>query len=994
MKKNLPLFYVLLCGLIASSAYAQTQEILSNNPASLKWYQVNTTHFRVLYPEGFDVQAQRVANTLEHLHDAEASTMESDPRKISVLLQNQSSQSNGFVSMLPRRSEFYTMAPQDYNFVGTNDWLNLLSSHEYRHIVQYQHATRGFNKLVYYLFGSPTFAGFSQVAAPPWFFEGDAVATETAFTPAGRGRIPNFALVFKTNLMEGRTFNYHKQHLRSYKNFIPDHYVLGYHMISYLRRKTKDPEIWGKITARSWDVPFIPFAFSNAIKHETGMYVTDLYNDMAANLKKEWQAEIDQLQLTPFEKINHRMGKAYTDYLYPQPQEDGSVLVMKKGIGDIEQFVTLKDGQEKKVFTPGFVNDAGMLSAHSNIIVWNEYGYNPRWRVKNFSLVKLYDRHVNKVRIVGGRHDRLGSAALSPTGDKIVAIRSDNSYKNTVLIYEFFTGKAIQEFSDPDNSFYAMPRWSDDGRKIAMLKTTRQGKTISILDVASNTVEDIFPPSHENFGHPVLLDHYLFFNSPVSGIDNIYAYDLQAKKRYQVTSSKYGAYNPAISKDVSSMYYNEQSRDGLDVVKIPLDPSKWKAFEPKPEAQTFYQHLVEQEGRPHILDSIPQRALPVSRYSKLKGIINPYAWGFNVSNDLTQLHFGISSRDLLSTTSINAGYSFDINERTGMVGGTVSYQGLYPIADVSFQTGDRNTSHTSSVNEAKFTWKETTVEGGLRIPFLLTHSKYSEQLSIGNAVGLTKTSSFVNTITDRSGDVVYKGPDRVILLNNDTLAFIYKDQLNNGDLVYNHLTLSYYRLLKTSYRDFLYRWGQTFNFDMYSTPFTIEDFRGQLWAVRSTLYFPGFAKHHYLYGRAAYQESLQGFETNLYTFRNRIPKPRGYSYPTDEKFLSLSANYALPLWYPDIALGPVLNIQRVKANFFYDFGKGTGQQFYYSNEGTIYVSLTDATYQSFGVETTFDFNVMRFLPKLELGFRTSYLTANRYSNSGVVFEILVGNIGF
>jgi hypothetical protein len=182
-----------------------SQEVLENNPPSIKWSQINTRKFRIVFPAGFEEQGQRMANTLEHIYSEEAKSLGSEPRKISILLQNQSSVSNGFVSMLPRRSEFYAMPSQDYNFTGTNDWLDLLASHEYRHIVQYQHATRGFNKLFYYLFGAPTLAGMSSVAAPDWFWEGDAVATETAFTPSGRGKIPNFSLVFKTNLLEGRS---------------------------------------------------------------------------------------------------------------------------------------------------------------------------------------------------------------------------------------------------------------------------------------------------------------------------------------------------------------------------------------------------------------------------------------------------------------------------------------------------------------------------------------------------------------------------------------------------------------------------------------------------------------------------------------------------------------------------------------------------------------------------------------------------------------------
>ena len=176
---------LLICVVCSYLSFELTaQAVLDNNPSHLKWNQINTDHFRASFPQGFEKSALRVANTLEHIHAPEARTLGRTPRKISVLLQNQSSQSNGFVSMIPRRSEFFTMPSQDYNFLGNNDWLDLLSSHEYRHIVQYRHAIRGLNKWIYFLFGAPTLVGVSHAAVPQWFWEGDAVATETAFTPA------------------------------------------------------------------------------------------------------------------------------------------------------------------------------------------------------------------------------------------------------------------------------------------------------------------------------------------------------------------------------------------------------------------------------------------------------------------------------------------------------------------------------------------------------------------------------------------------------------------------------------------------------------------------------------------------------------------------------------------------------------------------------------------------------------------------------------------
>lgn len=985
------ILFLIICSFLYLEVCSQT--VMDNNPPGLRWQQVNTPNFRVLFPRGFETQATRVANTLEHMHKAEARTLGSSPRKISVILQNQSATSNGFVSILPRRSEFFTMPPQDYNFVGTNDWLDLLASHEYRHVVQYQHATRGFNRAIYYLFGSTTLAGMAQAAAPQWFWEGDAVATETAFTPSGRGRIPNFDLVMRTNFLEGRTFNYHKQYLRSYKHNIPDHYVLGYHMVSYLRRKTGDPEIWGKITARAWNVPFIPFAFSNAIHNKTGLYVTDLYNEMAADLKKEWQQGVDKLTLTTFSKVHLRTSKRYTDYLYPQVTHEGDVVAMKRGIGDIEKFILLKDGKEKKLFTPGFVNDAGMLSVSHSKIAWSEYGYDPRYGVKNYSLIKVYDYKLKRKRVIGGKHERLSGASLSPDGKQLVAVRSGVDYKNTLLLIDANTGMTIKEFQNPENYFYAMPRWNDTGKKIVVLKTSKAGKTISVIDVDSGSSNDVLPVTQENVGHPVMYGKHLFFNSPVWGIDNIYEFNLETNTRYQVTSSKYAAYNPSVSADGKTIYYNEQTRDGLDVVKIPFDESAWKVFNTTTlSPDNFYDHLVEQEGRPHLLDSVPQTSLPVTKYSTLKGVINPYNWGPYVSNDLAQINIGVTSRDILSTTSITAGYLYDINEGTFSWNAGLSYQGLYPILDLDVLAGNRETEETDFGNSVKFTWDEVTAEGGLRIPLQLTNSKYSRSLSIGNAVGFTKTSAFESTVT-RGGTVIYRGPERVTVAY-DTLLFLYKDQLNDGNLLYNNFNFSFYNLLKRSRRDFLSRWGQTLNVDLLNTPYG-SDFEGRLLAVRSTLYFPGLFKHHFLYTRLGYQESLQGTETNLYTFRNKLSKPRGHSYPADEKFFSFSANYALPVWYPDIAIGPLLNIQRIKANFFYDYGKGKGKQYYYKiDSNSIYYSTSNEIYQSVGVETTFDFNIMRFLPKFEVGFRSTYRFSNSYNTSGLVFEFLIGNIGF
>lgn len=928
-----------------------------------------------------------MANTLEHIYTPESQSMGAKPRKISVILQNQSSVSNGFVSLTPRRSEFYTMPPQDYNFLGTNDWLDQLAAHEYRHVVQYQQANTGFNRVLYYAFGPATLAAMASTSVPKWLWEGDAVATETAFTHSGRGRIPNFGLLLRTNLQEGRVFNYNKQYLTSYKHNISDYYVLGYHMVGYLRKQTNDPDVWGKVMKRTAIAPFLPFAFSRSVKKIGGVTLPQLYKATAEDLKETWSEELKEVPLTNFDRINNRSSKAYIDYRYPQPLPNGDILVIKNGIGDFVQFVTFKNGKEHKTFIPGVMNDAGMLSVSGNKIVWSEFGFDPRWQVKNYSLIKSYDVE-EKVYKVLTQKTRYSGAALSPDGSKIVTVESETNYKISVVVIDSETGAVVKKFENPENAFYSMARWSDDGKKIVALRTLSTKRSVVTFDYESGNEIVLIPGSDENIGHPVLTEKYLFFNSPISGIDNIYAYDLEQNVRLQVTSSKYGAYNPGISADQKKIFYSDQSRDGFDVVSIPFEPASWKVFTSGHQPKAYYEYISEQEGRPDLFDSIPTQAFSSSRYSKISGVFNPYSWGAYFNSSFTQADIGISSQDVLSTTVIKAGYLFDINERTGAWHAGVSYQGWYPIIDVDFKYAHRSVDEgyieydkvvgtdtiENVVEKLILDWKETTVETGVRVPLVTTNSKYYGNVSFANYFGYTHVTDFTNSI-DGGGR----------LFPSNYPQFFLRSYLDNGSLLYNRFSMSAFRLLKQSRRDIYSKFGQTVSLNWYSTPYG-GDFSGKQFSVYTQLYFPGLFKHHSFWGYWAFQStdisqvysnSEEGRDN--YIFNNQIPLPRGLSVYRFEKFYSMSANYTLPLWYPDISLGPWLNIQRFRGNAFFDYGFGSNPR-----------NGSSQTYASVGGELRMDFNALRYLPQFNVGFRYSYGLQPTVSQ----FEFLIGFLNF
>ncbi len=976
------LWIALICYLgFAKITYSQESITQETSPTGMKWYQLNTDHFKVLYPKGFDSAAQRVANTLEHIREPEATTLGVKPKKISIVLHSQSAVSNGFVTLAPRRSEFFAMPPQNYNFTGTNEWLTLLSSHEYRHMVQFQKSVTGFNKAIRLLFGQLAQAGMSFVAVPQWFWEGDAVAVETAFTKSGRGRIPEFDLVFRTNFLEGRNFNYHKQYLRSYKHNVPNHYVLGYHMVSYLREKTGNPNIWSDITKRAWNVPFIPFTFSNAIKKETGLHVTDLYKEMAADVKMKWTAQQKELKLTDFETINKRKSSAYTDYSYPQSLSDGTIVAIKSGIGDFSQFVSISlNGTEKKIHVPGPLNDAGMLSVSDNKFVWNEFRVDPRWQTRSFSIIKLFEFRSTKGKAkTVAKHMRYGGAALSPDGSKIVTVQTNDSYHSQLLVLDENSGAVLKRIENPNNDLITMARWSSNGNYIVFVRLNNNKKTISRLDYTSGTLTDLYNAYDENVGHPVLSGNWLLYNSPYSGIDNIYAVDVLENKRYQVTSSKYGAYNPSITPDGKSILYNEQTGSGLDIVKVAFDPSAWSVIDEQIgiNSSLYASTLSEQEGKPDLMRSIPKQIYNPTRYRRSSGMINPHSWGAYTTSSFNTLDLGVSSKDILSTTVIDMGYQVDVTERTGLWRANVSYQGFYPIIDFEVTYGNRSGNEDyfqgGVLKTVNFEWEETKVESGLRIPLITTHSKYFSNLSIGNSIGITQVNKFKNDV-DGGGRLV----------NDSGSQFFFRTYADNGQLVFNHFNFQANHLLKRSRRDIFSKWGQTLQLDYFATPNKIGDFNGAQFTAFATTYFPGLLKHHSLWAYGAYQNALinnglDGSRPNNYLFRNFAPSPRGHSISRFENYYMVATNYTFPIVYPDIALGPVLNIQRIRGNAFFDYAYGESPAF-----------GVDRTYSSVGGEVRFDINVMRLLQQFNIGVRYAY----PIETASPTIELIIGNIGF
>ena len=162
--KKLVMFLLLF---VACKVFAQE---FGGNPASVKWKQINTDSFRIIFPAAIQGQAQRIASLLDQMRVAHTQGIGKKLDKVSIVLQPYTTVSNAYVGLAPYRSEFFMTPPQNVFELGSNNWANMLALHEFRHVQQYSNFNRGGSAFIGALFGQAGRAVSNSLALPNYFF--------------------------------------------------------------------------------------------------------------------------------------------------------------------------------------------------------------------------------------------------------------------------------------------------------------------------------------------------------------------------------------------------------------------------------------------------------------------------------------------------------------------------------------------------------------------------------------------------------------------------------------------------------------------------------------------------------------------------------------------------------------------------------------------------------------------------------------------------------
>ena len=933
------------CFIFSINSYEVKGQIFdsSQNPPGLKWMQINTPNFQILYPTMLEKEAMRMSNTVEHLISSVSKSLGKQPRKITIILQNQGVISNGFVQMAPRRSEFFTVPPQNFDM---QDWLNSLAVHELRHVVQFDKLT---GKLKAPFFEELALAIFG-ITLPPWFFEGDAVGIETALSHAGRGRLPDWEIIFRTNTLSGKHFSYSKNYLGSLRDLTPGYYQLGYFMSSKLKRDY-GKGIMDSLMSDMSRKPLRPYNLSRSMKRITGLNTRTLHDSTISELNGLWKQQAAASIPMDYERLNHRRNEIPTDYLFPVRMDSGSILLLKKSLDKTPVIVRLDNSEEEKeILKIGFQAESN-FNYSSGKLVWDEFRYDKRYQKRSYSVINIYN--LNKGTYKQLTHKtRLFVPALSPDGNMIAAIRVDLSNKSELVELDAETGKEMRTFPNLNNYILQTPSYNNDGSRIVCVAINKNGAALIEFNSLDGSHRIILDSQWQQLSRPIYAGNKILFRAHYNGINNIYSFQ-PGSGTFQLTSARYGAANPSYYKATNSVVFNLFQNRGYDIASIPLDKVSGTSIANISNAFIDYAApLVAQESDSTILDNIPEKEYPVKSYKEFSNLfyfhsLSPIAEENDFNSDL---NFGVKlkSNNQLNTLDFYTGYQFNSGLRKSEYLSGFTYKRFYPVLDVRYVNRARlayaRRTQGGTTTLIPVDWRENFLEMEIRIPFA------ANRLNKTFTMGVSGTSSFTSRyqITNRPTGFA------------DKIQFPLQYQF-----YFNHNA-------QRSMRDIAPRWGQNIRVSYQSLPFD-NSLSGDIFRVQTSFFTPGLLTNHSLQSSFNYQRA-----GGIYQFNIDIPRVSGYRNLRSGRIRNtLLFDYRLPLFYPDMEIGTLAYIKRIRGALFADFENiGKGNPF---------------TPRTFGLELNGDLNILRFyLPNFVVSSKLIFVNERGFKSPIVDFGFTYG----
>jgi hypothetical protein len=933
----------IICLLLITFTSAGQYYNTGQDPGSLRWLQIKTENFRLIFPESYGERGVDFARSLDNAYLKLLTRYPLKRLKIPVIIHNYTTGSNGYVAWAPSRMEIYPTPEQNSIPLDPN---TQLAVHEMTHVMQMNSLNKGFTKAMSVLAGQQI-PGLVSSLIPLWFLEGDAVFSESVLTNSGRGRSPSFLKQFKAIAVEkGKIYKYDKILNGSFRDFVPDHYHSGYQIAAFSYARY-DSSLWKKAFSFTSNAPFLINTVNLSLRSNASLTKKKLYKEAFDTLKTIWSAEDSKSKSKKYETLNPPKKEIFVNYYSPVYAGNDTILAVRTSLTDPPFIVLIRPSlrTEKKIFTPGYVYP-WTISFGGGKIAWVETHSDPRWENRTWSVIRIMDLKSRTVRQLSEK-TRYMAVSVSRDGNYIAAVRNSIDNKNDLVIINSQNGAILKEIVSEKNAYLQRPQWDDTGRKLTVISLTEEGEGISSCNVADGTWNTIIAPSNNDLQSSFIRNDSLFFISSVSGTDNVYLRCPNGEIQL-LTRSRFGAGDLDISGN--SLLFTDYSADGNNICMSDLKASEEEMLTTESKSSFLINRF---RSDPSHLETATDKTYTPVPYRKWLNLFRFHSWmPFHadideIKSDPLSIRpgFTLMTQNNLSTLVSTLGYKYDDNRH--QFHSSVKWLGWYFVLESRFDYGSS--------------------------PVVIKKSD-----TIPDPLNLNQGRSFTNTLSlplsfngNTFSQFLYISASSAYL--NDHIYLTKKGGYDTGQ---NQLTGRIYfsNYYKSAVRDIYPRWAQYFDLSITGYPFD-KDLYGNMVTAKTAFYFPGLISNNVI--RLRFEAEKQKFvssELGVSHFYNKARFPRSYNNIISKELTFLSADYYMPLAYPDFNLASLLYLKRIRASLFYDYARGTGNYILQNTDQGRRWIYNDGgeTFTSFGVELLSDFYLLRIPYMITGGLQASW----------------------
>ncbi|MGH7274746.1 MAG: hypothetical protein ACREIQ_09850, partial [Nitrospiria bacterium] len=581
---------------------------------SLKWQTTETAHFAIHFHQGEEQIAQKAAVLAEEVHQKLSPILRWQPKtRTQLILVDNEDEASGAATPIPYNTVYINLTPPAGTLflINYQDWLRLVITHEYVHILHLD-TVSGLNELLRGVFGRVPFILFPFITSvpnlwqPTWLIEGLATYEETQLGTSDRRDGTLSEMVLRMAILEDKfpTLDQADGLDRWPAGQIP--YLFGSKFYQYIAQKYGERYIT-EISKRYSDRT-IPFFIESNAKIALGSRYGVLWDEWKTGLRKKYSEEklkLESRRLTSSKRLTDR---GYM-ILGPVFAPDGQSIAYSETNADSYPSLRIIDTNGKR--------DRGLAYRNSGFhLSWSPDGQQIAFAqmevYKNYSFYN--DLYLIDVKTQKSRRLTYGlrakDPAFSPDGTRISFVL--NKLGQSQLAVLDLTSSKIQMLTESTEEIqYAHPRWSPDGKLIALSVWHKGQQDIGIFDPTTHSLKWITQDSPMDITPSWSPDgQWIYFTSERTGIYNIFAYSVQNESLYQVTNVLGGAFMPYPASDGKQLAIINYTAKGFDLHVMNLDPKVWKeARVPSgiTEAKTDPPDLTDHQPMPMPLKSFPPR---------------------------------------------------------------------------------------------------------------------------------------------------------------------------------------------------------------------------------------------------------------------------------------------------------------------------------------------------------------------------------------------------